>query len=70
MLMYANTDEGYFSSYLYAFFDYMYQMFQVGTYEIFIEMQMVGPFAEIMYAFLYFYVFEMGTTLIPALFVT
>ena len=70
MLMYANTDEAYFSSYLYAFFDYMYQMFQVGTEEIFVEMQIHGPFAEIMYAFLYFYVFEMGTTLIPALFVT
>jgi hypothetical protein len=70
MLMYANSDAGYFSSYLYAFFDYMYQMFQVGTNEIFVDMQLYGRTAEVLYCVLYFYVFSMGTTLIPALFVT
>lgn len=57
MLMFANSDSGYFSNYFYAFFDYMYQMFQVGTYEIFTEMQQYGYWADILYAFLYFYVF-------------
>ena len=45
-------------------------MFQVGTYEIFVEMRMYGRLAELLYCLLYFYVFEMGTTLVPALFVT
>ena len=29
--MYANSDEAYFSSYFYAFCDYIYNMFQCGT---------------------------------------
>lgn len=32
MLMYANSDSAYFGDYFLAFFDYIYQMFQVGTY--------------------------------------
>lgn len=70
MLMYSNSDEAYFSSYFHAFCDYLYNMFQCGTNELFVEMQMYGPFADILYAFLYFYVFEVGTALIPAFFCT
>jgi hypothetical protein len=33
-------------------------------------MQAYGPFAEVLYAFLYFYAFEVGTALIPAFFCT
>ena len=31
---------------------------------------MYGPFYEVLYAFLYFYAFEVGTALIPAFFCT
>lgn len=48
MLMYANSDDGYFSDYFYAFFDFMYQMFQCGIYEIFTQMQLYGYLAEIL----------------------
>jgi len=32
MLIYANSDAAYFGDSFLALFDYMYQMFQVGTY--------------------------------------
>lgn len=48
MLMYANSDDGYFSDYFYAFFDFIYQMFQCGIYEIFTQMQLYGYLAEIL----------------------
>ena len=35
MLIFADSDAAYFGDYYLAFMDYMYQMFQVGTYEIF-----------------------------------
>lgn len=66
MLMYPGD---YFDDYLKGFFSYIYQLFQVGTYEIFTELESYGNFAYMLYALLYFYVFEVGNSLIPALFV-
>lgn len=66
MLMYPGD---YFDDYVKGFFSYFYQMFQVGTYEIFTELEAYGNFAYILYAILYFYVFQVGNSLIPALFV-
>ena len=66
MLMYPGD---YFDDYLKGFFSYVYQLFQVGTFEIFTELEAYGNFAYMLYALLYFYVFELGNALVPALFV-
>lgn len=70
MLMFSESDEGYFSNYFYAFFDYFYQMYQCGIYEIFVEMQQYGYIADLFYFFLFFYVFMVANTLVTAFFVT
>lgn len=44
-------------------------MFQVGSYEVFTEIEDYGNFAYMLYVILYFYVFLVGNALIPALFV-
>ncbi len=66
MLLYPGD---YFDDYVLGFFSYFYQMFQVGSYEVFTEIEDYGNFAYMLYVILYFYAFLVGNSLIPALFV-
>jgi len=67
MLMYPGD---YFENYTMGLFSYVYQNFQVGTYEIFIELESRGNFAYLLYGVLYFYMVLVGSNLLPALFCT
>lgn len=67
MLMYPGE---YFEDYTMGFFSYVYQNFQVGTYEIFTELEEEGNFAYVLYGVLYFYMVLVGNNLFPALFCT
>lgn len=65
MLMYPGD---YFDDYAKAILSYAYQLFQVGTYEIFNEIKNAGQVAYWLYVVLYFYVNFVGNSLIPGLF--